>query len=59
MRRFRFIGNLNVAAETGNVQSGWDILVAKLSLVPQDTDLPIMVIKGTSFCPELILETIS
>ena len=25
MRRFRFIGDLSVAAETGNVQSGWDI----------------------------------
>ena len=29
MRRFHFIGNSNVAAETGNVQSGRDILVAE------------------------------
>ena len=46
MRRFRFIDNSNVAAEIGNVQSGWDILVAELPLlVPRDTDLSIMVIK--------------
>ena len=29
MRLFRFIGSSNVAAKTGNVQSGWDILVVE------------------------------
>ena len=28
-RRFRFIGKSNIVAETGNVQSGWSILVAE------------------------------
>ena len=59
MRQFRFICYSNVAAETGNVQSGRDILVLEWPyLVPQDTDLSIMVIKGTPFCSELILKTI-
>ena len=50
MRRFRFIGNSNVTAEIGNVQNGWNSLVAEWpQLVPQDTDLPIMVKKARFF----------
>ena len=29
MLRFRFIGNSNVPAKTGNAESGWDILAAE------------------------------
>ena len=35
MRQFRFLDNSNVAEETGDVQSGWDILVAER---PSDMD---------------------
>ena len=44
------MGDLNVPIEMGNADSGWDFLVSDWPyLVRQDTDLPIMVIKGTSF----------
>ena len=58
MLRIRFIGGSNVPVRTGNAESGWDILVLEWPyLVPQDIDLPVMLIKGTSFCPELIFKT--
>ena len=46
MHRSRFIGNSNVPAETGNVQSGWDILVAECPKGWIQT--------WHIFCPELI-----